>query len=55
MKEKKVLTPKDEEFKKLFAAATTHIGYCETHPYSPICEEDEEDYEEEWWWEDDLP
>ena len=43
---KKVLTVKDEEFRKLFAAAVIDIAYCEMYPDSPICREDYEDYED---------
>jgi len=45
VKEKKVLTPKDKEFKKLFAMAIIDISYCAMYPDSPICQED--DFEED--------
>ena len=46
MGEKKVLTPKDEEFKKLFAMMITDISYCEMYPYAPSCvvKEDDEEF-----------
>jgi len=44
---KKVLTPKDEEFKKIFAATMIEIGYCEMYPDSPLCAEDEWEDEDE--------
>jgi len=44
MSDKKVLTPKDKEFKKLFAMAIIDISYCALYPDSPLCQED--DFEE---------
>jgi len=44
---KRVLTPKDEEFRKVFAAAMIDIAYCEMYPDSPICQGDEDDYDYE--------
>jgi len=51
--DKRVLTPKDEEFKKLFAATVIDIAYCEMYPNSPICRDDEDELEDEWVVEDE--
>jgi len=48
-KKSRILTPKDEEFKKIFAEAIITIGYCEMYPDAPWCENEEEDEEWEEW------
>ena len=50
---KRVFTPKDEEFKKLLAAAVIDIAYCEMYPGSPACRDDEDELEDEWVVEDE--
>lgn len=54
--DKKVLTPKDEEFKRIFAAAVIEIGYCEMYPDAPSCQEDDllEDEDYEFWEENEV-